>query len=296
MALPFKNIGKRINDFLKPKEYELNRTAKICVSSDKVNWGLENKLNKDGAIESELAVSHEFNQDTLSLTTSTTKAPKFEIKTKRFESKFSLKGSIEDPKLELNACQRRPKYAVCFDTTYDWNNQNCDGELAVSYAGIDRMLIGTKVKVERSQKQQTLGVTDYNVGLQFNRNKDQTFAVTTENQLQKVKVGAEFQVRDNYRGFAQVSYNTGQEEKDNNKGPLGYSVGLQRDISNTACIRGVFRNDQTASVLYSNRFTDSNVCAKVAANFDFSKPPSQRANLQWKIVFGSGVGNKPCCV
>ena len=82
------------------------------------------------------------------------------------------------------------------------------------------------------------------------------------------------------------------EEKDNN-GPLGYSVGLQRDISKTACVRGVFRNDQTASVLYSNNFTDSKICAKVAANFDFAKPPSQRASLQWKIVFGSG--GKSCC-
>merc|ERR1712099_179488 len=90
--------------------------------------------------------------------------------------------------------------------------QDCDGEVAISYAGIDRMLLGTKVKVERSQKQQTLGVTDYNVGLQFNRNSDQTFAVTTENQLQKVKVGAEFKVRDNYRGYAQVSYDTNAKD------------------------------------------------------------------------------------
>eukprot|EP01083_Nonionella_stella_P044524 119851_1 len=292
MAACFNNIGKRIDNFLKPKQYELNRTAKINVQSDKVKWSLENKLNKDGAIESQLNVSHQFDKDCLSLDTSTTKAPKFEIKTKRFESKFDLKGSIADPKLELNLCHKRPKYSVCFDTTYDWSNQNCDGDLAVSYAGIDRLLLGTKLKVERSQKQQTLGITDYNVGLQFNRNADQTFAVTTENQLQKVNVGAEFKVRDNYRGFAQVSYNTGQEEKDTN-GPLSYSVGVQRDITKTAKIRGVFRNDQTASVLYANRFSESNICAKIAANFDFTKAPGQRANLQWKLVFGTGCAK--CC-
>eukprot|EP01084_Bolivina_argentea_P283409 485373_1 len=292
MAFPFKRIGKRIDDFLKPKTYELNRTGKINVSSDKVNWSLENKLNTDGGIESELLISHKFARDTLELTTSTTDAPKFKIKTKRFESKFNLCGSIKDPKLELNLCKREAKYAICFDTTYDWSNQNCDGELAVSYAGIDKILLGTKVKVERSQKQQTLGVTDYNVAIQFNRNDDQTFAVTTENQLQKVKVGAEFKVRDSYRGFAQVSYNTGQEEKDNN-GPLGYCVGLQKDINKTENICGVFRNDQTASVMYKNNFTDSKICAKIAANFDFAKPPNQRASLQWKIVFGEG--NKSCC-
>jgi len=291
MTLPFKNIGKRINDFLKPKEYDLNRTAKINVSSDKVNWSLENKLNKDGGIDSELEVSHKFDRDTLLLKTSTKKAPKFEIKTKRFQSKFDLKASIQDPKLEINLSQKRAKYALNVDTKYDWSNQNCDGEIAVSYSGIDRMLLGTKVKVERSQKEQNTGVTDYNVGLQFNRNKDQTFAVTTENQLTKVKVGAEFQVRDNYRGFAQVSYNTAAEEKDN--GPLGYSVGIERKISPTASLRGVFRNDQTASVLYCNNFSESNVCAKVAANFNFNADPAQRASLQWKIIFGSG--GKSCC-
>merc|ERR1712176_461065 len=127
-----------------------------------------------------------------------------------------------------------------------------DGEVAISYAGIDRMLLGTKVKVERSQKQQTLGVTDYNVGLQFNRNSDQTFAVTTENQLQKVKVGAEFKVRDNYRGYAQVSYDTQEESSADS---MSYSVGLQKDISKTAKMRGVFGKDMTASVLYSNNFS-----------------------------------------
>lgn len=113
------------------------------------------------------------------LKTSTKKAPKFEIKTKRFQSKFDLKASIQDPKLEINLSQKRAKYALNVDSTYDWSNQNCDGEIAVSYSGIDRMLLGTKVKVQRTQKDQTTGVTDYNVGLQFNRNKDQTFAVTT---------------------------------------------------------------------------------------------------------------------
>jgi hypothetical protein len=292
MALPFKNIGKRINDFLKPKEYKLNRTAKINVSSDKVNWSLENKLNGNGAIESELEVSHQFDQETLKLITSTIKAPKFEVKTKRIQSKFDVKASVQDPKLEINLCQKREKYALCIDSTYDWSNQNCDGEVAISYAGIDRMLLGAKAKVERSQKQQTLGVTDYNVGLQWNRNEDQTFAVTTENQLQKIKAGAEFKVRDNYRGFAQISYNTGAEEKDN--GPLGYSVGIRREMTNTSHIRGVFRSDQTASVLYANNFTDSNVCAKIGANFDFTKEPSRRASVEWKVVFGCG-DSKSCC-
>ena len=124
-------------------------------------------------------VSHSFDRDTLSLKTSTTKAPKFEIKTKRFQSKFDVKASIQDPKLEINLSQKREKYALDVDSTYDWSTHNCDGELAVSYSGIDRLLLGTKVKVTRSASKQTTGVSDYNVGLQFNRNKDQTFAVTT---------------------------------------------------------------------------------------------------------------------
>lgn len=108
--------------------------------------------------------------------------------------------------------------------------------------------------------------------------------------MQKVKVGAEFQVRDSYRGFAQVSYDTSAEDAANS---MGYAVGLQRNISKTACMRGVFRKNMTASVLYSNNFTDSNVSAKVAANFDLTKDPSQRASLEWKIVFGCGA--KSCC-
>lgn len=283
MALPFKYIGKRINDFLKPKEYALDRTAKINVSSDKVDWSLENTLNKDGAIESELNVSHQFEKDTLSLTTSTTEAPTFEISTKRFASKFDLSANVQDPVIETNFCHKRAQYAVCVDASYDWSNQNMDGEVALSYAGIDKVLLGTKVKVEQSQKMPAFGVTDYNIGVQFNRNSDQTFAVTTENQLSKVKVGAEFKVRDSYRGFAQVSYDTQEESSADS---MSYSVGVQRDISKTAKIRAVYRKDMTASVLYANDFTDSNVSAKVAANFDFTKDPAQRASLQWKIIFG----------
>jgi len=196
---------------------------------------------------------------------------------------------VQDPVVEANLCHRRPKYAVCLDAKYDWSNANVNGEFAVSYAGIDKILLGTKVKVEQSQKNPAFGVVDYNVGLQFNRNEDQTFAVTTEDQLQKVKVGAEFQVRDSYRGFAQVSYDTNAKDDADS---MGYAVGLQQNISKTASMRGVFRKNMTASVLYSNNFTDSNICAKVAANFDFTKDPAQRASVEWKVVFGAG---KPSC-
>jgi len=288
MTIAFKYIGKRIDDFLKTKEYDLQRTAKICVSSDKVNWSLENKLNGAGAIESELDVSHRFDRETLSLKTSTTKAPKFEVKSKRFKSKFDLSASVQDPSLELKLCQQRPKYTLCCDTLYNWSNQNCEGTLAVSYSGVDRMILGTKVVAKR-EGQKAIAVTDYNVGLQFDRNADQTFAVTTEDQFKKVKVGAEMKMRDSYRGFAQVSYQTSDEESS----PLGYSVGVQRNLSDTASLRGVVRSNKTMSVLYANNFTDSGVCAKIAANFDFTKEPAQRANLQWKVVFGTGKG--PCC-
>jgi len=288
MTIAFKYIGKRIDDFLKSKEYDLQRTAKINVGSDKVNWSLKNTLNADGAIESELDVSHRFDRETLSLTTSTTKAPKFEVKTKRFESKFDVKASVQDPSLELNLCQQRPKYTLCADTSYNWANQNCEGKLAVSYSGVDRMVLGTKVVAKR-EGSKPLEVTDYDIGVQFNRNADQTFAVTTEDQFKKVKVGAEFKVRDSYRGFAQVSYQTKDEEST----PLGYAVGVQRNISETASVRGVVRSERTASFLYANNFTDSGVCAKIAANFDFTKEASQRASLQWKVIFGTG--SAPCC-
>ena len=123
-------------------------------------------------------MSHRFDRETLSLKTSTTKAPKFEVKSKRFASKFDVKASVQDPSLELNLCQQRAKYTLCCDTSYDLSNQNCEGTLAVSYSGVDRMVLGTKVVAKR-EGSKALEVTDYNVGLQFNRNADQTFAVTT---------------------------------------------------------------------------------------------------------------------
>jgi len=285
MASPFKTIGKRINDFLKAKEYNLDRTAKINVNSDNVNWSLENKL-KNNAVESELGVTHRFAKDTLSLTTSTTKAPKFEIKTKRFSSKFDAKASVQDPELELNLCQRRPKYSLCLDTTYNWQTPNLEAALAASYVGSDRLLMGFKVEL-RKEGDKAIAVSDHNIGLQFNRNADQTFAVTTENKFQKVKVGADCHVRDGYRGFAQVYYDTAAKKN------MGYSVGLQRNISKATSIRGVFRDNRTASVLYSNNFADSGVMGKLACNFDFNKPPAQRANLAWKVVFGTG--SAACC-
>jgi len=285
MASPFKSIGKRINDFLKAKEYNLDRTAKINVNSENVSWSLENKL-KNNAVESELGVTHRFAKDTLTLTTSTTKAPKFEIKTQRFSSKFDAKASVQDPKLELNLCQKRPNYTLCLDTTYNWQTPNLEAALAASYVGSDRLLMGLKVEL-KNEGNKGIQVSDHNIGLQFNRNADQTFAVTTENKFQRVKVGADCHVRDGYRGFAQVYYDTAAKKN------MGYSVGLQRNISKQTCIRGVFRDDRTASMLYSNNFTDSGVCGKLACNFDFNKEPAKRATLAWKVVFGTGKG--ACC-
>ena len=113
-----------------------------------------------------------------------------------------------------------------------------------------------------------------------------------ENKFQKVKVGADCHVRDGYRGFAQVFYDTAA--KGDNARNMGYSVGLQRNISKNTFIRGVFRDNKTASVLYSNNFADSGICTKMACNFDFTKPPAERANLAWKMVFGCGSASS-CC-
>jgi len=288
MASPFKNIGKRINDFLKVKEYNLDRTAKINVDSDSVNWSLENKLRKNG-VESELGVTHRFDKDTLTLTTSTTDAPKFEVSTKRFASKFDVKASVQDPEVELNLCQRRPKYSLCLDSTYNWNQPLLEAAMAASYVGSDRLLMGLKVEL-RKDGDNAVELSDHNVGIQFTRSADQTFAITTENKFTKVKVGADMNVRAGYRGFAQVFYDTAAA-KDGR--PMGYALGMQKDISKQTCVRGVVRDDKTASVLYSNNFTDSGVCTKLACNFDFTKPPAQRANLAWKVVFGAGKGS--CC-
>jgi len=266
----------------------LDRTAKITVNSDDVNWSLENKL-KNNAVESELGVTHRFKQDTLTLTTSTTDAPKFEVKTKRFASKFDAKASIQDPEIEVNLCRKQPKYTLCLDTTYNWNKPNFESAMAASYV-YDRMLMGIKVELQK-KGDNAMQLSDHNIGLQFNRNAHQTFAVTTENKFQKVKVGADCHVRDGYRGFAQVFYDTAA--KGDSARNMGYSVGLQKNISKQTCIRGVVRDNKTASVLYSNNFTDSGVSTKLACNFDFTKAPAQRANLAWKVVFGCGKGG--CC-
>lgn len=141
------------------------------------NWSLENKLKKN-AVESKLDVTHRFDKDTLTLSTSTTKAPKFEIKTKRFASKFDVKASIQDPKLELNLCQKRPKYTLCFDTTYHWDKPNLELAFAASYVATKRVLVGFKAEMKK-EGDKGMAVSDHNIGWQFNRNADQTFAVTT---------------------------------------------------------------------------------------------------------------------
>lgn len=288
-------IGKCVTDFLKRETYQLNRTAKICVISDKVRWCLENVLNSKGAVESELCVSQQFEKESLSLTTSTKKAPKFSVKTNRLQKYCDFKIDLQDPTLKFDFCFDKKKgFAVCANTTYDWSNQNCDGEVAFCYSGLDRILIGAKVNIDR-KKDKPLSVSNYNIGFQFCQNADRTFALTTKDSLSKISAGSDFAVRDGYRGYAQVTYDTALQENN-----MSFAFGVNRTISDNSSISGVYYSDQTASFLYANNFTKNNICTKLGCNFDFKQNPADRARIEWKIVFGecckpTQCATKPSC-
>ena len=136
-------------------------------------------MNGEGKVESELSVSHSFDKETFKLKTSTVKNPKFTMLSTRFDKYFRSEMSVKDPELELNLSHEKPKYTAKFESSYNWNTHQCKGNLGLVYTGVDKFVFGAMGELDRPSKNDPVAPSDYGLAIEFRRNQDQTFAVTT---------------------------------------------------------------------------------------------------------------------
>jgi len=278
MARSYSSLGKIINDFLDLDTYKLNRQATINVNAGDVAWSLKTKLHDDGKVDSDLTVSHVFPKETLSLTTSKSKNPVFTVNSRRFNF-FPHVLKIQDPELKLSYVKRDAKYNVSVDTSYNWNDHNCDAEVGVVYNVNNNLNAGICVRAERPNSNSKVAMSDYNVAFEYNIQPNKTIAVTTENRIQVINVGGEVGFRKNYTGYGQVSLN-----RINNA--IGWALGLKYGITETSHVSGVYRDNGVASLLYYSYLANNHVHANLGFNYDFTKKPAERATLEWKLIFG----------
>jgi len=278
MARSYCSLGKTISDFLDLDTYKLNRQATINVEAGDVSWSLKTKLQEDGKVDSDLTVKHSFPNETISLTTSKNKNPLLSIDSKRFKF-FPHVLKIQDPEFRLNYVKKDVKYNVNVDTSYNWNDHNCDAEIGAVYNLNSNLNAGVSVKVERPNSNAKVAVSDYNVAFEYNLQPNKTIALTTETRTQVINVGGQVGFRQNYTGYGQVNFN-----RINNA--LGWALGLKYGINEDSHVSGVYRDNGVASLLYYSYLPTNHVQTNLGFNYDFTKKPAERATLEWKLIFG----------
>jgi len=131
--------------------------------------------------------------------------------------------------------------------SYDWKVSGWEAESSVCYLGFDKFALGAKVSVDQPAKDKNIGVKDYNVKFEWQRNAEQTVVLQTEKKLSTVKLGGFATLRENYVGFAQVDLDR------NNMKKLGWEAGIEKKINDTSSVTGIFRQGNYASVLYKGK-------------------------------------------
>jgi len=275
MARFYADIAKRFDKFFDKETYQLNRAVQVNVDGGKVNWSVKTELDANDKIDSKLTVKHTCNRGTCQLETSVSKNPKFTFTTNQLPI-VSTKLSIQDPKVETEFSKQTDKVSHNVKAIYNWKNSGWEGEATVNYQGIDKMALGGKLCVDRPSDK-SIGIKDYNLKWEWQRNADQTLVVHTEEKLKIVNFGGFATLRENLVGFGQVGVNW--KTRDN----FGWKAGFEKRIGDASTLTAIYRNGGCASTVYKTKINQFE--GHVGYNCDCAKPPAERHSLEYKLCF-----------
>jgi len=273
----FGDINKKIKDFFDDKTYNLQRTLKLDVRDDKTKWSVENKLGEEGKLESELKATNDFGGETFTLTASSKNNPKLEWKSKLFSDYFDFSTTCvgKESTLELEGKKSVSKFNIALKGKYKWDDKKCTSILDTTYVGIDHLVVGSSLKMDRIAPQNNY-VYSYDFGAQYDHSSSQSFSLVTEESLSKVNAGTILKF-DHITSYAQVSY----QLKGQNASEIGWSVGVEKKLNDASKAAFVYRHDSKMSLLYNLDFPKNKVNAQVSCNYPYPKKP----NLEWKLTF-----------
>jgi len=285
----FSSIHKKVKDFFDTKNYDLNRTSKINVRGDKAEWSFETKLTNDGKVESELKATNEFERDSITFTASNKdpqndpkkENPKFEWKTKRLENYFDLTTTVKQNIVELDHKKSQGKVNLQVITKYNWTDHKCYFTFSPTYVGIENLTVGAKFNLERDYNNQY--TPQYDLGFQYDVNRNQLWSLVTEESMKKVKVGGVLKF-DSTSAFGEFIYDLSTNVKTDNTKSSTYSVGLQHTFSDVSSGSLVFRDGYTGALLYNLDFPKQRVNAQLALNLAPFSSKSPKYALGWKLV------------
>jgi len=287
----FSSIHKKVKDFFDTKNYDLQRTFKVNVRGDKSEWSLENKLTDNGKIESELKATNEFERDSIAFTASNKEQqqgkkeiPKLEWKTKRFNNYFDLTTTVKPETIEIDHKRSQGKFNLQAITKYNWHEGKCFLTFSPTYVGIENLTVGAKFNLIRDEKNNY--TQEYDLGFQYDVNRNQLWSLVTEESMKKVKVGGSLKF-DNTSTFAEFIYdltppsaNTNTE----NKPPSSYSVGVNHTLSDVSSVSVICRQDFSTALLYNLEFPKNKVNAQVGLNIQSTNKIPSKYALGWKLI------------
>jgi len=276
MARFYADIGKRFDKFFDDETYQLNRAINMNVDGGKVNWSLKMELDANNKIDSKLTVKHTCSRETCQVETSVSENPKFTLTTNRFPI-VNTKFSIKEPKFETELTKQMEKVSCNLKATHNWNDYGWEAEASVCYQGFDNIALGGQLCVDQPPKDKIIGVKEYNLKFEWQRNADQTLVFQTENKLKDLNLGGYVTLRENYIGFAQIGLD--RDHLDD----LRWKVGMEKRIGEFSAVTGFVRHGGCGSVLYKGRI--NNFEGQLAFNCDRSKPTAERHSFEYKIGF-----------
>jgi len=245
------------------------------VDGGKVNWNLKTEVDANNKIDSKLTVKHNFERESVQLETSVSKNPKFTFATNRLPVHTKL--SVQEPKVELELTKQTEKLACNLKGTVNWKDNGWENEASIGYHGIDKLALGFKLCVDQPNKDKSIGIKDYNLKMEWQRNADQTLIFQTENKMKVLNLGGYATLRENYVGFAQVGLDR------DNLDDLRWKVGMEKRIGENSTLTGFIRHGGCGSMVYKGKI--NNFEGHLAFNCDSAKPSPDRQSLEYKIVF-----------
>jgi len=184
--------------------------------------------------------------------------------------------------IEFDSKKSQGKFNLQATTKYDWTDSRCYLTLSPTYVGIENLTVGAKFNLIRDQNNHY--TQEYDLGFQYDINRNQLWSLVTEESMKKLKVGGAFKF-ENTSAFGEFIYDLSTKADTTNKPPSTYSFGVHHALSDVSTASLVFRQDLSAALLYNLEFPKNKVNAQVGLNVKSAvlNNPSNYG-LGWKLV------------
>jgi hypothetical protein len=272
----FKDFGKTVTDLFKSDKYELDRTLEVKSKNSNSEWSTKSKISQNGALSSKLT----YKQSDKSFGAVEVKVPtkgnvEIDYTTPKLVDGLKSNVILCQPKLDLKGKYTNGAVQSQVQATLLTDDPSVDTIYVDGSLNLDGFSVGASAKLKPQSDKM---LNDYNVGVNYQQNKDTTISVTTSNECNKIATS----FWNRYSPDAELAARY-ELDLDQPRVPQ-VEVGGRWKVDEKGTLQGFVRTGGQMMVLYKHKMS-ARMTASLGATLDTKSFSANSTKVHYKLNF-----------